>query len=434
MDPTPSCSHAGRRLESRLGLTGAAAVLLTLALVASRPVPMPAAGQVASLSANELRPGPRQFRGQLRPGGRWLLYPDGSRFRWRGVTGFMLNEQVAGGREAEAEAFLKWATQTGFNVVRVLVMLPKGWFTDRDFTPEEGLAALPRTLELARGADMYLEVTVLANTASLPAKADLGSYVERAGRICAAASNCALVEVANEFSRAAQRADVRDPGNLARLAARVPAGIPTALGATAASSASLVAAAPVITINVDGAGERWSRLGRMQALGEESERTGRFVIDNGSIRADELEQPGERDNLPDVFFAQGALSRVFEVGSNFHFENGLRAKVPGSIQQECADAFIAGTRIVNDEYMLTFQDTGSTFSPVRQARAGAAYAGLTQVFPAPPGPTSVLVLVGIRGEPGVEWRSPWQQAGVVAARPQVQVWSIARGQRPVETP
>jgi hypothetical protein len=168
-----------------------------------------------------------------------------------------------------------------------------------------------------------------------------------------------------------------------------------------------------------------------------SERTGRFVIDNESIRADEREQPGERDNLPDVFFAQGALSRVFEVGANFHFENGLRANVPGPIQQECADAFIAGTRIVNDDYMLTVQDVGAAYSPVKQARVAAAYAGLTQVFPAPTGPTSVLVLVGIQGEPGVEWRSPWQQAGVVAARPQVQVWSIARvqrGQRPAETP
>jgi hypothetical protein len=261
-------------------MTGAAAVLLTLTLVtcghipalATEPQARPGQSPVAAAARPEPRPGPRQFHGQLRPGGRWLVYPDGSRFRWRGVTGFMLNEQVAGGREAEAAAFLSWAGRTGFNVVRVLAMLPKGWFTDKDFTPDEGMAALPRTLELARDADMYVEVTVLANTASLPAKADLGSYVERAGRACAAASNCALVEVANDAFDRAQRADVRDPGNLARLAARVPAGIPTALGATAASSASLVASAPVITIHVDGAGERWTRLGRMRALGGASGR------------------------------------------------------------------------------------------------------------------------------------------------------------------
>ena len=62
----------------------------------------------------------------------------------------MLNEQVASGRDADAVIFLEWARQTGFNVVRVLVMLPEGLVPDRDFTPDEGLAALPRTLALAR--------------------------------------------------------------------------------------------------------------------------------------------------------------------------------------------------------------------------------------------------------------------------------------------
>ena len=43
----------------------------------------------------------------------------------------------------------------------------------------------------------------------------------------------------------------------------------------------------------------------------------------------EAEDSRKRDNVPETFFAQGALSRVFEVGSNFHFEDGLHAKVPG---------------------------------------------------------------------------------------------------------
>jgi len=308
--------------------------------------------------ASESKARVKQVRGQLRPSGRWLAYPDGSRFRWRGVTGFMLNEQVSSGREADAVAFLAWANRTGFNVVRVLVMLPKGWFTDKDFTPEEGLAALPRTLMLARDADMYVEVTVLANTASLGAKADLGSYVERAGQICAAATNCALVEVANEIFHRTQRADVHDPGILARWAARVPPGIPTALGAPADESGTLVDSAPVITIHLDRSRDRWTRVSRVRALEETSANTHRFVIDNEPMGADETERPKERDNLPEAFFAQGALSRVFEVGSNFHFEDGLRANVPRPVQQQCADAFIAGTRIVDDSYMLTFQDAG----------------------------------------------------------------------------
>ena len=413
----------------------------------SEPVTQSGVPQV-TLPAPEPGARGRQVRGQLRAAGRWLVYPDGSRFRWRGVTGFMLNEQVSSGREADAAAFLTWANRTGFNVVRVLMMLPKGWFTDKDFTPEEGLAALPRTLALARDADMYVEVTVLANTGSLPAKADLGSYVERAGQVCAVATNCALVEVANEVFHLTQRADVHDPNNLTRWAARVPAGIPTALGAPDDENGSLVASAPVITIHLDRSRDRWSRLSRVRALAETSASTQRFVIDNEPLGADEVEQPQKRDNLPEAFFAQGALSRVFEVGSNFHFEDGLRAKVPRPVQQQCAEAFIAGTRIVNDAYMLTFQDAGWPYAPVQRVRFAkdpsvsgaashpktvptpdavvAAYAGLTQVFPSNSAPSSVLLLIGVEGDPVIEWRQPWQKTGVVAEFPHVRIWSIAR--------
>lgn len=369
---------------------------------------------------------PRQVRGPLGPSGRWLTYPDGGRFRWRGVTGFMLNQLVSSRREADATAFLAWARETGFNVVRVFLMLPDGWFADKDFTPEEGLAALPRTLALALDADMYVQVTVLANTASLPSKADLGSYVERAGRICATAGNCALVEVAHQISDRAQRADVHDPGTLARWAGRIPRGIPVALGAPADESGEVVDAAPVITVRLDRGRDRWTRVARVRGLGQMSARTLRFVIDNEPLGAGETPRPQERDDEPAVFFAQGALSRVLEVGSNFHFEDGLRARVPGPIQQRCAEAFIAGTRIVDDSYMLTFQDAGSPYSPVQKAQAVAAYAGLTQVFPRPHAPSSVLVLIGVEDDPAVEWRHPWRQVGVVATLPRVQVWSIAR--------
>jgi hypothetical protein len=360
----------------------------------------------------------------------------------------MLNEQVSSGREADAVAFLQWARQTGFNVVRVLAMLPKGWFTDRDFTPEDGLAALPRTLALARDADMYVEVTVLANTASLPRRADLGSYVERAGQICAKGANCALVEVANEISHGTQRADVHDPSTLSRWAVRVPAGIPTALGAPAGESGRLVDAAPVITIHLDRGRDRWNRVRRIRELESLSADTNRFVIDNEPLGADEVEELQKRDNVPETFFAQGALSRVFEVGSNFHFEDGLRAKVPRPAQQRCAEAFMAGTRIVDDSYMLTFQDAGWPYSPVQKVRLAArspasktavgttvalvpdavvaAYAGLTQVFPDSPAPSSVLVLIGVEGDPGIEWRAPWRKTGVIAELPHVRVWSIAR--------
>jgi hypothetical protein len=56
----------------------------------------------------------------------------------------------------------------------------------------------------------------------------------------------------------------------------------------------------------------------------------------------------------------------------------------------------------------------------------AVYAGLTQVFPRSSAPSSVLVLIGVDGDPGVEWRRPWRKTGVIADLPHVRIWSIGR--------
>lgn len=374
------------------------------------------------------------MRGPLSVRGRALVYPDGSRFLWRGVTAFALNEQVSSGRREEAERFMAWARNTGFNVVRILVMLPKGWMVDGDFTPAEGLAALPMTLALAREQDLYVHVTVLANTEALP-NDDLGSYVERAGRICVDAGNCALVEVANEPYHPTQRSDVHDAATLARWAARVPHMIPTALGAAANDESDEMAKSSVVTAHLDRGRDPWNMVRRVRELELLSAKTGKPVLngepDGFGESAVETRPNGttyRRQTDPSLAFAFGALARVFEVGTTYHFEDGLLAQIPRPNQLVCAHAFIAGTSIAPDDDVLTFQNAGWHTSPVAKVRLAdgeprqnttvRAYSGV--------GTHTVLVLVGVEGDAGVELRDPWTRSGVIAERPRISVWGLTR--------
>ena len=61
----------------------------------------------------------KQAEGHLKVSGTRFLNPDGSVFQWRGISAFRLLELVAHGREAEAEAYLKWAASKQLTVVRV---------------------------------------------------------------------------------------------------------------------------------------------------------------------------------------------------------------------------------------------------------------------------------------------------------------------------
>ena len=77
-------------------------------------------------------------------------------------------------------------------------------------------------------------------------------------------------------------------------------------------------------------GPRQPRAGR---CGDLSRRTGKFVVDSEPIGAAEVPQPSRRDNEPAAFFAQGLLARIFDVGTTFHCEDCLVARVPGPVQQ-----------------------------------------------------------------------------------------------------
>jgi hypothetical protein len=69
---------------------------------------------------------------------------------------------VAKGRLDDARAFLKWAQDTGFTLVRVLAMNPHGWF---DLSVDDGRRALPQLLSIAGEYSLRVQIVALANTA-----------------------------------------------------------------------------------------------------------------------------------------------------------------------------------------------------------------------------------------------------------------------------
>lgn len=384
---------------------------------------------------------PKTVRGRLRAEGRRLVYADGSPFVWRGATGFLVTEQAIRGRDADARAFLAWAKRTGFTVVRVLAMLPGGWEDGHAFTPEEGLAALPRVFALAEEADLYVQLTVLNNTRELPT-GDLGALVERAGVACAAAPACAVLEVANEPYHGVQREDVHDPANLARWAARVPAGVLVALGPASDDESPTMAAGSVITAHLDRSRDPWNMVRRVRELGLVSATTGKPVL---NTEPDGFAEVGcvprlvgcyKRQTDPSLAFAFGVLGRIFNVPTTFHFEDGLRASVPGPVQQAAAEAFIAGSRVVPDDVgWLSFQNADDDLrkawpqSPVVRFRAADGEPkpnAAVRVYSGIAGSRGWTVALGVQGDPGIEWGRGWAPAALVAERPGVRVWEIRR--------
>lgn len=386
-------------------------------------------------------PSPDTVRGRLRVDGRRLIQSDGRPFAWRGATAFLLTEQIVRGREHEARAFLIWAKRTGFTVVRVLAMLPGGWEDGHAFTADEGLAALPRLFALAADAGLYVHLTVLNNTRQVPAL-DLASVVARAGVACAAAPACALLEVANEPYHGVQRDDVHDPANLARWAKGVPAGVLVALGPASSDASAETAAGTVITAHLDRSRDPWNMVGRVRELERVSATTGKPVL---NTEPDGFAEVGcvprtvgcyRRQTDPSLAFAFGVLGRIFNVPTTFHFEDGLRARVPGPVQQAAAESFIAGSRLVPDDVpWLTFQDADTDpqhpwpQSPVvgfraagGESRSGAA----VRVYSGIAGPRGWTIAVGVQGDPGVVWGRGWSPAAIVADRPGVRVWSLTR--------
>jgi hypothetical protein len=374
---------------------------------------------VATLSAAGFVPMATPAPGRLSPCGRALCAPDGSRFLWRGVTALGLVDLVADGRAQDAEAFMAWAARTGFTVVRVLAM-NRGWM---DLAPADGRRALPRVLSSARAHGLHVQVVALAGTGTdaFSQEAFLQDQVRAVAQSCAAAANCVL-ELANEPYHGSQAA-LDDPARMRRLQAEVPTAVPVAWGAARDHRSDRMAGGSYVVAHVARGGNRWDRVSRVQALGDLSGRTGKFVVDSEPIGAAETPQPSRRDNQPAAFFAQGLLARMVDVGTTFHCEDCLLAKVPGPVQQACADAFIAGATLPTAAATLSLVDSGTPAAPVDpfvDLSPGAhAFAAVS--------PTEGIVLVlGTSRSPEPRWRDGWKLSTHLSRWADAHAWRVVK--------
>jgi hypothetical protein len=354
--------------------------------------------------------------GRIRAEGRTLVCADGTLFRWRGVTAFRLADLVADGREAEAVRYLDWAHRMGFNAVRVLATLCC-WF---DLPPEAGQKALPKLLALAKDRGIHIQIVALAGTAPHERPIDLEAQVRAIGAIAAAHDN-AVVEIANEPGHDTQDQRLDNFAYVDKLAALVPVAVLTIGGSAGVDDAVTPPLGDLVTRHLSRLDDMWEMMQRVRRLDHVAQATGRPVLSGEPFGAGEKRVPGTRETDPDLFFTYGALCRVFELSCNFHLEAGLHATLPGPVQQAAADAFVAGTKAVPDDWRLTFRDLGSPESPVGRAHLGRArdvYSGLA-------GNEGLTVAFGIRGDIELQWRG-YQPTATLRDRPAVKAWRIRR--------
>ncbi len=243
-------------------------------------------------------------------------------------------------------------------------------------------------------------------------------HVRRVAEVCASHKNC-LLEVSNEFYHTSQHQWLRVLENLNSLAVEIPAGVLYALSA-GTDDESIEPGGLFINRHLDRGRDPWNQIRRVRELEDLSARTGKPVISGEPMGFGEGTEGKDRWTDPAYAYAFGVLSRIMEVGTTFHCEAGLQCVLPGPAQTACIDAFIAGTRVLPDDITLAFRNAGWDSSPVKAAdfdKVVRAYSGV--------GARNLLALVGLSGDPRVEFRGTWHTLCKLGSYPGIEVWEMA---------
>lgn len=282
------------------------------------------AGLVVDIFPLRQVPVPAPALAPINPQGRFT-FAGGQRLRWRGITAFRLLEFVAHGREADAETYLSWCLE--HRVYPRVLCMAKHLF---ELNPRDGVAALPRFLEMAADHRVYCELTALADTKSYPGM-DLGWMVDAVGN-SAFITQLARVEIANEVLPLHPTQDDR-LGNLdvlASLARRVPSGVAVSLGSNHNGSdedrsiAHKTQSFPngYITDHMDRTDEEngWKWVRHTNELGWISDDTNLDSIND---------EPKRSDLTPGKHLALAVLCHAIrDIGNTFHYGGGLHGLIP----------------------------------------------------------------------------------------------------------
>ena len=316
---------------------------------------------------------------------------------------------------AERQARYREIKTLGFNGFRVFTG-DLGWAGQ---TPESARAVLPTILDEAAAHGLY--VYVCAITGGKNPSYDVGDHLAQVVAICAGRWNV-LLEGANEIGHPTLSETVTVPWLVERLKRLVPKGLLWTVGAplhtdepTPPPTSQWVASGGLFDdAHLDRGRDKWNQVRRLRELYAIYEVNGVPVVNGEMIGADERmggdTGTRQRRNDPDFFFAAGALSRGFELGTVFHSQAGLLAQPLGPVQTQCAKEFVRGFRCIPTDEHLTFMNAGWPNSPV----ARADFNQVTRCYSYVAGNRGWTVLLGIKSDPMVQWGGGWQAVGDAA--------------------
>lgn len=351
--------------------------------------------------------------------GRLLVDSDGAIFRPRFVGGFALPS-----KPDRVEHYLDWARATGFNGVRVMA----GALTWAGQTPETARMNLPKILRDAMARGLYVEVTALTDSGT---GYDVEEHVARVADICAGQPHV-LVEVANEPYHATQAARVHDFSFLEHLGRTYldPHGLIWAAGAPESDEPEEPLPGGYITLHLDRGRDPWNMVRRVREMEVAQQRYKRFVMNGEPIGFADTDQPGRRVADPQIAFTMGVLSRAFEVGVVSHADHCLQADLPSPQQQLCHDALVAGFTCLPTGAELVYKNAGWGDSPIKGANfsrddghVGTIVRAYSFMDSASHGFT---VLLGLSGDPQVEWQNGFESRRTLEDRGGVRVLDVAK--------
>jgi hypothetical protein len=341
--------------------------------------------------------------------GQALLRPNGERYRWLGMTAFALPAMLHEGRAAEARAWMETGIALGYRLFRVLSMCD--WLR---LSSADGLRIMPYMLELARVLGVSLEVVGLSDTRSFGYSLNkCRAHLESLAGILAGMPGV-FAQVANEHYHGTHIEELHDPLLVESLGEPFTRAGVIWTASPATSDEAPTPAGAYITRHLDRGRDPWNMVRRVRELENVSATTGRFVVNDEMIGAGEHDEPGRRLADPSIFYAAGVLGRIFEVGSTFHSEAGLRCDPFGPVQFACAQMFALGATIRPDAEVLRFHNAafgsaGWPLSPVASYDTAAAvrvYSGVTDAG------TGITAILGRTGDPRIQWANGWRPDGL----------------------
>lgn len=359
------------------------------------------------------------INGYLRRDGRILRDPVAI-WRPRFVSGFTFASDVDrdGGK---AEAFADWALDVGANGVRIMV----GDLPWANQTAAQARYGLPKALRMLWARNLRAEVTCLTETA----RGGYNKYdhVHAVTDICSDFADAVIGEIANEFFHPTQDADTHDPRYLAELGQFFEHyGMLWSIGAPATDEPNPEThdlPGPIIKIHLGRTRDTWNMIRHVRELENVSAQYGRFVWNGEPIGWDETDEPGRRSNRPIVAFSLGVLSRGFELGLTSHSQAGLRADLPGPIQQACHEAAMRGYMCLPFVNRLRFENAGWSNSPVQSAnfhkddpdaerqQPGTVVRAFSFIDDSVN--MGAIALVGLTGDPQLRLANGWNVAGII---------------------